>query len=152
MDLQSISLVCKVSNTFKVFVLADSPTKEAGIALLQRGVVGYANTYISEGRLMQVIKTIKSGQVWFSQEVLAEFIKAVHASQKSDVSGETEKLLKNLTEREREIAILVARGLSNKAIGEQLYISERTVKTHLGSIFAKTGVNSRLKLALLIRE
>lgn len=150
MDLQTISTICRKSEFYKVFVLSDTPGKEDGIVLLQRGVVGYANTYISEGRLVEAVKTVQSGRVWFSQEVLAQFIQAVTANKQNVGGDDSGKLLELLTEREREIAILVSRGLSNKAIGAQLYVSERTVKSHLSSIFAKIGVQSRLKLALLI--
>jgi len=149
-DLQTIATLCRMKDAYRIFVLSDTPGKEEGIALLKRGVVGYANTYISEGRLAEAVRTIESGRVWFSQEVLSLFIQSVGAGKKDSAADDVDKLLENLTEREREIALLVARGLSNKAIGEQLYVSERTVKSHLSSIFAKTGAQSRLKLALLI--
>jgi ATP/maltotriose-dependent transcriptional regulator MalT len=48
-----------------------------------------------------------------------------------------------LTEREREVLSLVAQGLSNRAIGERLFIGEATVKTHLLRVFAKLGVDDR---------
>lgn len=150
MDFQAVGRLCRIQDAFKVFVLSDNPAVEDGIALMQRGAVGYANTYISEGRLVEAIKTVRSGRVWFTQEVLARLIQAVHARKKGTAAGDSHKLPESLTEREREIALLIARGLSNKVIAEQLYISERTVKSHLSSIFAKTAVQSRLKLALLI--
>jgi len=149
-DLQTVGTLCRMKDLYKVFVLSDTPIKEDGIVLLQRGVVGYANTYISEGRLVEAVKTVQSGRVWFNQEVLAQFIQAVNVNKKAVASEDSDKLLKSLTEREKEIAILVSKGLSNKVIGAQLYVSERTVKSHLSSIFAKVGVQSRLKLALLI--
>jgi DNA-binding NarL/FixJ family response regulator len=150
MDLQTIGTICRKSALYKVFVLSDTPNREEGFALLRREAVGYANTYISGPRLVEAVKVIQSGRVWFSQEVLSQFIQAVAANNQGVASEDSAKLLQSLTEREREIALLVARGLSNKAIGEQLYVSERTVKAHLSSIFAKTGAQSRLKLALLL--
>lgn len=150
MDMQTIATLCRMQDAYKVFVLSDTPCKEDGIVLLQRGVVGYANTYISSGRLLEAVKTVQSGRVWFNQEVLAQFIQAVNANKKVGSTHDSEEFMKELTEREREIAILVSQGLSNKAIGAQLYVSERTVKSHLSSIFSKTGVQSRLKLALRI--
>lgn len=150
MDLQTIATICRKSALYKVFVLSDTPNREEGFALLQREAVGYANTYISGSRLVEAVKVIQSGRVWFSQEVLSQFIQAVAAHNQGAASEDSAKLLQSLTEREREIALLVARGLSNKAIGEQLNVAERTVKAHLSSIFAKTGAQSRLKLALLI--
>ena len=55
-----------------------------------------------------------------------------------------------LTRAERHIAELIARGQSNLAIAADLYITERTVKAHLTSIYAKTKTGNRLNLALLI--
>jgi DNA-binding NarL/FixJ family response regulator len=54
-----------------------------------------------------------------------------------------------LSERERQIAYLVARGLKNRDIARELNISENTVKRHLQSIFSKTGARDRLELAVL---
>ncbi len=149
-DFQTINMLCQKSDVLRIFVLSDTPDKEDGIKLMQIGVVGYANTYISEGRLVEAVKTVQTGRVWFNQDVLAQFIQHVNVSKKDAVTDDSKKILEGLTEREREIAILVSRGFTNKAIGEQLYISERTVKSHLSSIFSKIGVQSRLKLALLI--
>ena len=57
-----------------------------------------------------------------------------------------------LTTREREIAVLVARGLSNRDIAERLVISKRTVDTHVNHIFAKLGLSSRVQLTILLRD
>ena len=57
--------------------------------------------------------------------------------------------LSRLSERERQIAMLIARGLKNKDIAGELHISENTVKRHLQSIFGKTGSHDRLELAVL---
>ena len=58
--------------------------------------------------------------------------------------------IKSLTKRELEILRLVAEGLSNDEIGKRVFISEKTVKTHLTNIFDKLKVNNRFKAALMI--
>jgi DNA-binding CsgD family transcriptional regulator len=58
----------------------------------------------------------------------------------------------SLSESERQVAELVARGHSNKEIGEQLYMSHRTVGSHLYRIFPKLGLRSRVELACLVIE
>ena len=68
------------------------------------------------------------------------------------MASETRELaasLHRLSDREKQIAFLVARGLKNRDIAAQLTISENTVKRHLQSIFAKTGSRDRLELAVL---
>jgi DNA-binding NarL/FixJ family response regulator len=57
-----------------------------------------------------------------------------------------------LTAREREIAMLVARGLSNRDIAERLVISKRTVDAHVNHIFAKLGLSSRVQLTIWLRD
>jgi non-specific serine/threonine protein kinase len=57
-----------------------------------------------------------------------------------------------LTARERQIALLVARGLSNKDVAEQLVISKRTVDAHVNHIFAKLGLSSRVQLTIWLRD
>lgn len=148
MDVQTISTFCRRPDIFRIFVFSDTPDTKFGVQLMTIGVVGYTNTYISEGRLIEAMKTIDAGRVWFNQDVLSHFIQVMATVKKE--GGTEPEVLNALSEREREIALLVSKGLSNKAIGEQLYVSERTVKSHLSSIFAKTGVHSRLKLAFLI--
>ena len=60
--------------------------------------------------------------------------------------------MESLTDREREILVLVARGLANDRIGEQLFISPATVKTHLARIMAKTDSHDRAQLVMLAYE
>ena len=59
-------------------------------------------------------------------------------------------MLRRLSVRERELMLLVAEGLSNKEVAGQLDISERTVETHLQSIFRKLGIRKRTRLAALV--
>ena len=59
---------------------------------------------------------------------------------------------RRLSVRERELMLLVAEGLSNKEVAGQLDISERTVETHLQSIFRKLGIHKRIRLAVLVNQ
>jgi two-component system, NarL family, nitrate/nitrite response regulator NarL len=70
----------------------------------------------------------------------------------SAMAGEAKEepsTIRRLSERERQIAALVARGMKNKDIAHELNISENTVKRHLQSIFNKTGARDRLELAVI---
>jgi non-specific serine/threonine protein kinase len=57
-----------------------------------------------------------------------------------------------LTERERDVAVLVSRGMTNRAIAEALVVGERTVETHVANMFAKLGFNTRAQLAAWAAE
>lgn len=126
----------------KVMVLSDMPNFTEGSLLLQKGLKGYANTYIHLLHLNQAIEMINSGNIWlypsFMQELIARSVKK---------SSTKEAILNQLTQREQETALLVAEGKSNKEIAISLQITERTVKAHLSSIFSKTGLSDRLSLA-----
>jgi len=148
-DRQVIARLSRAVPDSKVFILSDSPNVDDGILLLKMGIIGYANTYISPARLVEAVKTVLAGRVWFGQEIISRLIQSIKPQSNQAAEGELEQIL-SLTQREKEIAVLVAEGLSNQAIGDRLYISERTVKAHLGSIFTKTGTQSRVQLALLI--
>jgi DNA-binding NarL/FixJ family response regulator len=148
-DFQTIAELCDKAENWKVFVLADEPSDEDGLSLLQRGVVGYTNTYIAPARLVEAVKVVLFGRVWVGQRLLQMLIRSTAGGGRG-VPEKSGVLLEKLSPREVEIARLVAEGLSNQAIADQLFISDRTVKSHLSTIFSKTGTQSRLQLALLI--
>lgn len=151
-NLQTISTLSKTPETLKIFVLSDSPSPEEGLALLLRGVVGYANTFIAAGRLVEAMKTIKAGRVWFEQEIINRFIQQLNRDNAATAGKMQGLVFADLTEREKEIALLIAEGMSNQRIGDTLFISERTVKAHLVSIFRKTGAKNRVQLAMMIQR
>lgn len=137
----------------KIFLLSDRPDEEEGLAYLKEGIVGYANTYISPARLSEAIRVVLSGSVWVGQSVMRRLIKeTVGKAEETAATKPFHHKLESLTPREHEIADMVAKGQSNLEIACNLSISERTVKAHLSSIYAKTGTGNRLNLALLINQ
>ena len=84
------------------------------------------------------------GELAFSDEIAHIIMDAMVTGQPSAPSSMT-----RLSERERQISYMVARGMRNRDIATDLAISENTVKRHLQSIFSKTGSRDRLELAVL---
>ncbi|HEX2150151.1 MAG TPA: LuxR C-terminal-related transcriptional regulator, partial [Actinomycetota bacterium] len=74
--------------------------------------------------------------------------RVVQLARGTDRTGEEPKGWEKLTRREREVAALVAEGLSNREVAERLFISERTVESHVGSILSRLGFNSRAQVAV----
>ncbi len=136
----------------RIFLLSDTPNEEEGLTFLKLGIVGYANTYISAERLAEAARIVSSGAVWLGQKVMQRLILDSYARAKEKAASNSGKILESLTNREREIADLVAQGQSNLEIAANLDIAERTVKAHLSSIYEKTKTGSRLNLALLINR
>ena len=150
-DLPTIGTLCNTPESLKIFFLSDAPSPAEGLTLLRMGAVGYANTYIAGNRLAEAIKTVFAERVWFEQNIISLLMNQIHRDGEQG-GGADVGILADLSNREKEIALLVVEGMSNQAIGDKLFISERTVKAHLGSIFRKTGVKSRLHLAMLIQK
>ena len=150
-DIPSFSGLLKSSPTARFFLLSDRPDEEEALLFLKLGIVGYGNTYISSLRLLEALRVITNGGVWLGQKVIQRLITDTvsHAKVNEDRDGAASAMAK-LTKAERQIAELVARGQSNLEIAANLYITERTVKAHLTSIYSKTKTGNRLNLALLI--
>lgn len=100
----------------------------------EAGVEGYLLKNTGKDELLEGIKKICAGENYYSAEIKAQ-VQAI-LNEANEEGGEL------LTRREREIIKMIAKDLTNSEIGEQLFISERTVETHRKNIFRKTGVKS----------
>ncbi len=132
----------------KIFALTGSPQHHEGIILLKKGVRGYGNSFLSSQNLVQAVEMIKNGHVWLYPELMQHLILQ---SNPAPVTADQEALLQDLTAKERETAMHVSQGLSNKEIGLTMHITERTVKAHLSTIYQKLQIKDRLALALFIK-
>lgn len=145
--------ICSLRQEGKVFVLSDRPNDAEGLACLKAGSVGYGNAYISSARLMAAVEALFSGLAWVGKSLMQHMVqKVVEAAANDGRSTAGAVVIKDLSPREKEITYLLAGGLPNQVIAEKLGITERTVKAHLGAIYAKTGLQGRLALALSINR
>lgn len=97
-------------------------------------------------RLCKAVICVRMGQVWANSEQLNY---TLDYFAKRALTGRREAHARSsLSTREQEISKLLAKGASNREIANELHISERTVKNHLGNIFEKIGVSSRVQAAL----
>ena len=115
------------------------------INALSLGVKGCLSCNSESIKLLEAIRTVQSGNIWLEVETLNQILpKLLSTSKKRKYNISNH----NLTRREEEIAKLIMKGYSNKNIAQKLYITEKTVKTHLTKIFKKLGINNRLELAV----
>ncbi|HLX58437.1 MAG TPA: response regulator transcription factor [Ktedonobacteraceae bacterium] len=135
---------------------------------LRAGTLGYSLKDISAEQLALTVRTTASGQVLFQPEIAGKVLSAFapaaparssplapnapsFASSPSTYIDATASI-EPLTEREREILMLVARGASNRQIAEHLYLTEGTVKNHMSNILGKLGVRDRTQAAFKAKE
>ena len=134
-----------------VVVLSYAPNDREALSALDLGARGYVHTLAAADVLNQVALVVTNQGVWVGQELLAKVLgvtfKALQQRVEHDRYQHSE-YLRLLTERERGVALAVARGATNKEAARQLDITERTVKAHLSAIFKKLAVRDRLQLIL----
>jgi len=134
-----------------IVVLSDTPSDDEGMAAFSASARGYCNSHASAEVLRQVATVVGQGGLWIGESLMARLLVGVNRLPPRAVSP-SQVLQEKLTEREREVALAVSRGASNKEVARQLGITERTVKAHVSIIFTKLAVQDRLHLALRIRE
>lgn len=129
----------------RILTFADVPFEQEGLAALRIGSEGYANTYMTPKMLVKAVEVVLLGEIWVGRrlmrQVLALWRQATEPSP-----------LELLTNRERQVALLVSEGVSNRGLAERLGITERTIKAHLTSIFRKTGIKDRTALAVRLSQ
>lgn len=105
---------------------------------VKAGAIGYLLKTTEAEELCEAIKAAAEGKVQLAPEAAARLMREVRTPESPEA----------LTGRETEVLKLLARGQANKQIGRELYIGEKTVKTHVSNILMKLGVRSRTQAAL----
>lgn len=129
--------------------LSLNPAPGEGLAAFELGVRGYCHALASAPMLHQVALVVTNGGLWLGAELMARTAAAIT---RVTVAKPRTPVLDSLTPRERDVALQVAEGASNKEIARHLNITPRTVKAHMGAIFDKLDVRDRLQLVLLLRR
>jgi len=130
-----------------VLVLRSQPNMNEGETFLSHEIGGFGNAHMSDPILLQALEVITTGNVWLYPELMKHIIGKINHI---NVNKENPELFDGLSDREKEVATLVATGETNAMIAEDLKISPNTVKLHMASIFEKLGIKSRVALALQV--
>lgn len=138
----------------QVIVLTLGPRQPELLTALTAGARGYAHAWSAVGILQQIASVVGNGGLWVGAEFLNQLVSTTASQLQNDAAeGQVDDdLLSALTDREREVALAVAGGASNKEVARRLNITERTVKAHLSVVFQKLGVRDRLHLALQLKS
>jgi DNA-binding NarL/FixJ family response regulator len=139
----------------RVVVLTTFDLDEYVYASLRAGASAFLLKDAKEDQLLAAIRVTAQGGSLFAPAVTARLIErfCAHEGTADSVTGVVEGAgLQALTPREREVLMLVARGLSNAEIALQLVVSEHTTKTHVASLLQKLGLRSRVQAVVLAYE
>ena len=147
----TIALIQQNYTDAKIVVLANSPNQAEALYAMSLGVVAYSHAYSPANVLSEIKTVISHGGVWMGQDLLKRLIE-VSSTLAGNQSEQVNQHLRLLTQREKQVAIEAAKGLSNKEIARILAITERTVKAHLSSTFERLGAKDRLHLALMLNK
>ena len=134
----------RAGNRVASVVLTGSESQNDYVQVVRLGARGLVLKADNPQKLFAAIRSVAEGDLAFSDEIARGILDAMVSDQPSAPSS-----MARLSERERQISYMVARGMRNRDIATDLNISENTVKRHLQSIFSKTGSRDRLELAVL---
>ena len=130
----------------KVIILTIHDDKEYLFATMKIGADGYILKDSDANSLIRAIRDVNSGRTYIQPNLAKMMVDELNY--KDEESNGMLKMIRSLTKREYEVLTLIAEGLNNKDIADKLFISEKTVKNHVSSIFKKIGVNDRIQAAI----
>src|SRR5271154_6486772 len=145
--LEALRAIMSKSPRVKIIMLTSTISTQQIIEALQIGARGIVLKDAVAGDLSKSLRAVLSGDYWIGGERVANLVTALNALMK-EASAVPERKTYGLTPRELEVVTCIVEGCSNKDVAKQFAISEETVKRHLSNIFDKTGVSTRLELAL----
>ena len=140
----------------RVVLLSGTPNPDEGMSALNDGVRGYTHAYAVPALLQEVALVVEHGGLWVGPDLLQRLVASTHAAlarrpAAAEATPRTTSAASAwplLSAREVEVARAVSAGRSNREVAAMLFISERTVKAHLGAIFEKLHLRDRLQLVL----
>ncbi len=161
-ETEILKKIASLKNQARLIFGGISFTPDAELASLAIGAVACCPPTLGESECRKILSVVSKKGVWLSSAGIPALMarlheSAVHTHPDSEQNEETGSFataetnpLSCLTRRELEIAQLINKGCSNKAVAKELDIAERTVKAHLSSIFEKLDVKDRLQLVILM--
>ena len=143
-----LEAVRQTDQDIRFLALSVSDAAEDVIGVIRAGARGYVTKTISPPDLAAAIRRVQGGDAVFSPRLAGFVLDAFHG----DLTGVVDPELDQLTAREREVLGLIARGLTNTEIANQLYVGEATVKTHVSRVLLKLGLRDRVQAVVFAYE
>jgi two-component system nitrate/nitrite response regulator NarL len=132
----------------RVLVLTGVRDCELHRRAIRLGAAGIVMKEQEGETLLKAIRKVSACEMWIDRSTTAFIFQELHRDSKSRRLDTERARIDSLTPREREVVALIAQGLGASRIAKELFISEKTVRNHLASIFDKLTVSDRLELAI----
>ncbi len=127
----------------RVIVLTAYDTDDRIVEALKAGAQGYLLKGSGRKEILNAVRAVYNGGTLYEPVVLNSLVRSMRDEEKAAASTPAAPMFEQLTDREREVLVLIAKGLRNKEIADTLFISERTVKFHANALYQKLNVTSR---------
>lgn len=150
-DLNGLEVTCRLrerGSPTAVLILSAHDDSQTVFGLLESGAVGYVLKDEALEMLVGAVRVAARGETWLSPAVARQVVnRAVGGTSALHPAG-LPKDISTLTARELEVLRLIARGLDNTAIAQELCLTKRTVQNHISNLYSKLGVSCRTEAAL----
>ena len=141
--------------TMKTIIVGERYNEENVMMMLQASARGFFRTALGDEQLIKCIRVVAGGEIWLDAELITpvfdEFIKEFMTKKDhlKSLTPLSSVKLDLLSPREMEVLALISESMTNEEIADKLFLSSKTVKTHLRNIFAKAKIRNRVEAALL---
>jgi DNA-binding NarL/FixJ family response regulator len=133
-----------------VVMLTTFDSDDALVAALKAGAAGFLLKSMPRDRLVSAVRTATSGEALLAPQITRRLL--ADLVERSRPRAQSDPRLTELTDREREVLVLMARGLSNAEIAEELVVGTGTIKTHVARVLTKLGVRGRVQAVVVAYE
>jgi len=141
---EATAAICKAWPEAKIIILTTFDRDDYVFAGVRAGAVGYLLKDLPAQKLVETIRAVQAGEVFIQPEIASRALRAaLHPA---------DGFIEPLSDREREVLVMLAQGIANKEIADKLHIAEGTVKNHVSNILGKLQAQNRTHAADIARK
>ncbi len=141
---EATAAICKAWPEAKIIILTTFDRDDYVFAGVRAGAVGYLLKDLPAQKLVETVRAVQAGEVFIQPEIASRALRAaLHPA---------DGLIEPLSDREREVLVMLAQGIANKEIADKLHIAEGTVKNHVSNILGKLQAQNRTHAADIARK